>query len=135
VIQPPRKVKKKVTVTEKTIARGKANGERFRKLNAERKRKLDEYDKIVAAANLNKNESSKLIESKFTELLSAVETLKVSAPPAPAAVTVFPPLPEIIPIKEEDDVYVSEGGSEYKRISTRFNKNYETTGNRSRFRG
>jgi predicted transcriptional regulator len=123
----PKKPKRKYTISEKVKARNLINREKFQMINAEKQRKLQEYDKIVNTKSLNKEDVEELLSSKFSELTTKLDELKPTKKQEE--------VPELLPriAEEPDDIYQSDGGSQYKRVSTRFTKEY-TIPTYSRFR-
>lgn len=120
--EAPKKTKRKYTITDKVKQRSAKNREMFQKLNAENRQKLKDYEKYVKGkTGLSKEEVEELLNSKFNELTSKLEELTVSSRKQEQVPEVLPTIPE-----EENEIYQSDGGSYYKRVNSRFAKEYET---------
>lgn len=108
------KPKRKYTMSDKVKARNKKNGELLAEKNrirGERLRNLSKLEKDVAEREQRLRNIDTLIDNRLSELINVVKD----------KVYIQKPLE---PIEEEDKTYFSDGGSEYKRVNSRFNKTF-----------
>ena len=103
--QRPRKTDKPYKVSEKVIERNRRTAKKNSERRAEDKRKLEEYEKLMQAKSLTRDEADQLLNEKLVALEERITSkVKVS-------------VPKIAPIPEEPQGYTSDS---QRRFSSRF---------------